>query len=97
MNSLMNASLPMVYTDPKQFESTYFDVWISFKDHGWSNQSMLGLPYMATKAIFDDGYGPTLKASFANGSDSNLPSSCMSVYVWSADMSFLISKPMAKC
>ena len=43
----------MVYTDPKHFESIYFDVWNQFKDHGGSKQSMMGLSYMANRAIFD--------------------------------------------
>ena len=43
----------MVYTDPKDFGSLYLDVWNSFKDHGGSKQSMVGLPYMANTAIFD--------------------------------------------
>ena len=47
------AYLRMVYTDSKHFESIYFDVWNSFKDHGGSKQSIVGLPYMAKRAIFD--------------------------------------------
>ena len=43
----------MVYTDPKHFESIYFDVWNSFKDHGGSKQYLVGLQYMAKRAIFD--------------------------------------------
>ena len=90
----------MVYTDPEHFESIYFDLWLSFKDHGWSKQSMVDLPYMAKGAIFDHVMDTLSELPLqCHRLKFQHSPSCMTMYVSSACMSLLvwISKPMAKC